>query len=267
MIPPPNQPKDFLGLQLRDMPYFRAVLRAVECRFYQEFTLVSPVLDVGCGDGHFATIAFDRPLDAGVDPWTGPVREAGRRGAYRLVAQSYGDRLPFEDGHFSSAVSNSVLEHIPDVDAVVCEISRVLRPGSLFLFCVPNQNFLNNLSVSSFFDRAGLRGVGNTYRTFFNRISRHQHCDSPEIWQARLAAAGFRVEKWWHYFSPQALHILEWGHYFGLPAWIMHALTGRWILGKAGWNLALTRRVVRKAYDEAPQQPLGSYTFYVVTKV
>ncbi len=145
MIPPANQPKDFLGLQLRDMPYFRAVLRAVECRFYQDYTLEAPALDVGCGDGHFATIAFDHPLDAGIDPWTGPVHEAGRRGAYRLVVQSYGDRLPFEDGHFSSAVSNSVLEHIPGVDAVVCEISRVLKPGSLFLFCVPNQNFLANL--------------------------------------------------------------------------------------------------------------------------
>ncbi len=191
-----NQPKDFLGLQLRDMPYFRAVLRAVECRFYQDYALEAPVLDVGCGDGHFATIAFDRPLDAGIDPWTGPVREAAQRGGYRLVTQSYGDRLPFEDSYFSSAVSNSVLEHIPDVDAVVCEINRVLKPGALFLFCVPNQNFLANLSVSNFCDRAGLRSLGDSYRAFFNRISRHQHCDSPEVWQARLASAGFQVEKY-----------------------------------------------------------------------
>ncbi len=267
MIPPAIQTKDFLGMQLRDMPYFRAVLRAVECRFYQEYNLASPVLDVGCGDGHFVTVAFDRPLDAGIDPWTEPVREAGRRGGYRLVVQSYGDRLPFEDGHFSSAISNSVLEHIPDVDSVVCEIGRVLKPGSLFLFCVPSQNFLANLSVSNFFDRAGVRSLGDTYRAFFNRISRHQHCDSPEVWAARLATAGFRVEKWWHYFSPQALHILEWGHYLGLPAWIMHALTGRWILGRSSWNLALTRAIVRRAYDEVPQQPRGSYTFYVTTKL
>ncbi len=267
MTPPANQTKDFLGLQLRDMPYFRAVLRAVECRFYQDFALEAPVLDVGCGDGHFATIAFDHPLDAGIDPWTGPVHEAGQRGAYALALQCFGDHLPFAAGHFSSAISNSVLEHIPDVDAVVCEVSRVLKPGSLFLFCVPSQNFLSNLSVSNFFDRMGLHSLGNAYRAFFNRISRHHHCDSPEVWQARLEAAGFRVEKWWHYFSPGALHILEWGHYFGLPAWIMHALTGRWILGRAGWNLSLTRRLVRKAYDEAPQQPQGSYTFYVARKV
>lgn len=259
--------KDFLGLQLRDMPYFRAVLRAVECRFYQDFELPGPVLDLGCGDGHFATIAFDHPLDAGVDPWTGPVRQAGKRGGYRLVAQGYGDRLPFEDGHFGSAISNSVLEHIPDVDAVVCEIGRVLKPGAPFLFCVPNQYFLSNLSVSSFFDRLGLKGIGDGYRSFFNRISRHQHCDSPEVWEARMKSAGFRIEKWWHYFSPQALHILEWGHYLGLPSLVSHAVFGRWILSRSDWNLALTRAIVRSAYDEPSQQPRGSYTFYVAKRV
>ena len=52
--------KDYLWLHLRDLPYFRAMLRAVEAQFYQEFELPAPTLDVGCGDGHFATIAFDR---------------------------------------------------------------------------------------------------------------------------------------------------------------------------------------------------------------
>ena len=262
-----SQPRDFLGLQLLDMPYFRAVLRAVECRFYEDYDLPGPVLDLGCGDGHFVTVAFDHPLDVGIDPWTAPVREAGKRGGYRLAVQGYGYRLPFEDGYFASAISNSVLEHIPDVDSVLCEINRVLKPGSIFLFCVPNQNFLANLSVSNFFDRLGLRPFGDAYRAFFNHISRHKHCDSPEVWEARLKIAGFKVEKWWHYFSPHALHILEWGHYFGLPSWITHAIFGRWNLTRSGWNLALTRSIVQPAYDEVPDQPKGSYTFYVAKKI
>jgi SAM-dependent methyltransferase len=267
MKKPTSHSRDFLGMQLRDMPYFRAVLRAVECRFYQDYHLTGPVLDLGCGDGHFVTQAFDHSLDVGVDPWTGPVHEAGKRGGYLLTVQGFGDRLPFKDGHFNSAISNSVLEHIPDVDSVVCEIGRVLKPGSLFLFCVPNQNFLPNLAVSSFLDRIHLRRLGDGYRSFFNRISRHQHCDSPEVWQARLKKAGFRVEKWWHYFSPEALHILEWGHYFGLPSWIIHAVFKRWLLVRSDWNLALTRSIVRRAYDEHPKQPKGSYTFYVAKRV
>ena len=258
--------KDYLWLQLKELPYFRAVLRAVECRFYQDYPLESPTLDLGCGDGHFATVAFDRQLEVGIDPWSGPVLEAGQRGGYRLTVQGYGDRLPFQDGYFSSAISNSVLEHIPDLDATVNEIGRVMKPGALFLFCVPNHLFLANLSVSNGLDRAGLRGLADAYRGFFNRISRHHHCDSPEIWQTRLERAGFKVEKWWHYFSPRALHILEWGHYFGLPSWIAHAFFKRWILAAALWNLALTRKLVEPAYTEASEQPQGSYTFFVARK-
>lgn len=259
--------KDFLGLQLKDMPYFRAVLRAVECRFYQGFPLQQPILDLGCGDGHFASIAFDHMIDVGIDPWAGPVLEAGKRGNYASALQGYGNQLPFPDDYFASAFSNSVLEHIPELDPVLAEMHRVLKPGALFLFCVPSHNFLSNLSVSNFFDRIGLKGLGNLYRAFFNRISRHHHCDAPEVWQQRLEKAGFKIEKWWHYFSPRALHILEWGHYFGLPSWILRMTVGKWNLVRADWNFTLTRAVVRPAYGEAPEQPEGSYTFYVVRKI
>lgn len=248
------------------MPYFRAVLRAVECRFYQDIPLPEPVLDLGCGDGHFASLAFDHPLAVGIDPWAGPVLEAGRRGTYRLAVQGSGDRLPFPDGYFASALSNSVLEHIPELDPVLAEMNRVLLPGALFLFCVPSHHFLENLSISAFLDRIGLRPLGDAYRRFFNRISRHHHCDSPEVWQKRLEKAGFTIEKWWHYFSPRALHILEWGHYFGLPSWMARMTVGKWILARGDWNLVLTRAIVSPAYNEPAEQPSGSYTFYIVRK-
>ena len=79
-MPSSTQKKDFLWLQLRDLPYFRGVLRAVESRFYQDIELPRPVLDLGCGDGHFVTVTFDTPIDFGIDPWTGPVHQAVGRG-------------------------------------------------------------------------------------------------------------------------------------------------------------------------------------------
>lgn len=257
---------DYLWLNLRDLPYFRALLRAVEARAYQQFDLPAPALDVGCGDGHFASVAFERPFEAGIDPWGGPLRQAARTGAYRLALRSYGDCLPFSDQSFACAVSNSVLEHIPDVDSVLREISRVLKPGSPFIFCVPNHNFLPNLSLAGWLERAGLRRLAGSYRRFFNRISRHHHCDPPEVWQARLERAGFSLERWWHYFSPAALHTLEWGHYFGLPSLLARWLFGRWILLPAPWNLALTRRLVQPFYDEPPEHPQGAYTFYLTRR-
>ncbi|HWQ04218.1 MAG TPA: class I SAM-dependent methyltransferase [Longilinea sp.] len=266
-MPSSSQPKDFLWLQLQDLPYFRAVLRAVESRFYQDIPLPQPVLDLGCGDGHFVTITFDKPIDFGIDPWTGPVKQAAQRGGYRIVVQGAGGEIPVPDGTFASVMSNSVLEHIPELDPVLAEVARVIQPGGLFVFCVPNHNFLDNLSVSSFFDKIGLHFLGNAYRTFFNRISRHYHCDSPQVWQDRLARAGFRIERWWHYFSPKSLHILEWGHYLGLPSLVSHVLFRRWILLRQPWNLVLAKAICQPAYDEPDSQPKGSYTFFIARRM
>ena len=141
---------DFLWQQIKEMPYFRGLLRAVEARFYQDISLEKPILDLGCGDGHFASIAFSEPLDVGVDPWKGPVQLAAKQGSYHLVINGSGDRLPFPDGYFSSVISNSVLEHIDDLGSVLNEIARVSRQNAKFVFCVPNHHFLDNLSISYF---------------------------------------------------------------------------------------------------------------------
>ena len=89
--------KDYLWLNLRDLPYFRSLLRAVEARFYQDFELCSPILDIGCGDGHFASIAFDQPIDVGLDPWGDPIREAAQRGAYHSLVQAEAGKTPFPE--------------------------------------------------------------------------------------------------------------------------------------------------------------------------
>ena len=90
---------DFLWQHLQDLPAFRALLRAVEARFYQDLLpLEEPVLDVGCGDGHFASVAFPHALQAGMDPAANTLREARARGAYDLLAQALGDGQALRDG-------------------------------------------------------------------------------------------------------------------------------------------------------------------------
>ncbi len=258
--------KDHLWPQISSLPYFRGLLRAVEARFYENITLPSPTLDLGCGDGHFAGLAFDRPLEVGLDPWQGPLLEAEKRAAYLKTVHAPGDKIPFESGFFASAVSNSVLEHIPELDPVLSELARVMKPGAPFVFCVPNHNFLKSLSISNFFDRAGLHALAKGYRRFFDRIARHHHCDDPQVWKARLEKAGFELQDWWHYFSPRALRVLEWGHYFGLPSLVSRKLLGRWILVPARWNLLLTESITRPIYQEPSNQPEGTCTFYIARR-
>lgn len=259
--------KDYLWLNIRELPYFRGALRAVEGGFYEHFALQKPVLDLGCGDGQFAEITFDLRIEVGIDPWFAPLQEARHRDAYNHVIMNEGARLPLPNDYFATVISNSVLEHIEYLPPVLAEVARVLKPGGLFLFCVPNHQFINNLSIAKFLDGCGLKKMAHRYRTWFNKISRHYHCDSPEVWERRLQEAGFDLERWWHYYSPKALAMLEWGHYFGLPSWIIHRVTGRWILVPAKWNLWLTRKIVEKSYGESTHcDPNGAYTFYVARR-
>jgi SAM-dependent methyltransferase len=263
---PSKESLDLFWLHIRDLPYFRALLRSIEARFYQEIHLPEPVLDLGCGDGHFSSVAFNSPLKVGLDPWESSLREAARKRSYQFLLQAQGNQIPLVDEAFASVISNSVLEHIPDIQPVLSEIARVLRPGAPFFFCVPNHNFLPSLSVAKFLDKVRLGVLGVAYRNFFNRISRHHHCDPPEVWIDRLENAGFRIDRWWHYFSPRMLHVMEMGHYFGLPSMVVRWITGRWVLFPSRENLAITSRFIRPYFELDPVCADGVYTFYITRK-
>ena len=249
--------KDFLFLHLRDLPYFRALIRGVEATYYQDLDLPAPVYDVGCGDGHFASLTFDRKIDVGLDPWHRPIHRAKKYGAYRGLVEADGARSPFPDDHFASAFSNSVLEHIPHIEAVLAETARVLQTGAPFYFCVPNPRYLSELAIS--------RLLGNRYTEWFRQISRVKHADWPEVWAGRLEQAGFELVRHWNYFSPSAMRVLEWGHYFGVPSVAARILTGKWVISLSRWNLWLTERFVRKYASPEPVED-GTFTFYIARK-
>ncbi len=269
-----NQPHlsqdDLLWRQLKTIPAFRALLRAVESRFYRQIELPGPMLDLGCGDGHFAQMTFDkpqeeRPFTVGIDPWWGPLQKAQHSGQYAQVMQGMGNRLPFPDNCFGSAISNSVLEHIPDVQPVLDEVGRVLKPGGYLVITMPSHYFTQNLGGAAFFEKLGLPGLAGRYRQLFNFISRHAHTDAAEVWADRLARAGFTVERWQYYFSTRALRALEWGHVQGLPSAVLHAVTGHWILAPWESSLRRTERWLRPFYnEEAP--PNGAYVLFIARK-
>ena len=258
---------DLLWQHLKSLPAFRALLRAVEARFYQNLDLPEPILDLGCGDGNFAELTFpNRMLTAGIDPWWNPLQKAKRANAHQLLLQSLGHNLPFPDNHFATIISNSVLEHIPDVQPVLQEANRVLQPDGRLVITMPNHNYTNYLDGALFFDRLGLKGLAGQYRRFFNFIARHAHTDSAERWAVRLAQAGFVVEQWQYYFSKEALHALEWGHVQGLPSAVLHALTGHWILAPWESNLWRTERWVRPFYEEEPAVDDGTMVLLIARK-
>ena len=249
--------KDFLFLHLSGLPYFRAFLRAVESAYYRDLDLLSPILDVGCGDGNFAALTFDHNIDVGLDPWHGPIHEAKKFGAYKALVESDGAKSPFPSEYFASGFSNSVLEHIPHIDAVLKETARVLKKDAPFYFCVPNTRYFSELSIS--------KVLGKPYENWFRKISRVEHADEPDVWKERLERTGFEMIRYWHYFSPASMRVLEWGHYFGVPSVFARVLTGKWIISRTAWNLWLTKKYVSKYASPDPLEN-GTFTFYIARK-
>jgi SAM-dependent methyltransferase len=257
--------RDYLWLHIRDLPYFRALLRAVESRLMQQVELPKPILDIGSGDGHFASVTYKEMLDLGVDPAVKPTREAMQRGAYRLLVQADGTDLPCADGSFASAMSNSVLEHVEQLEEVLAEVWRVLKPGAPFVFTVPNPGYRNQLSVPRFLRRLALEQLAVAYEDWFMWISRTKNLLDEATWRRLLEQVGFKVERSQPYFSPGALRVLEWGHYFGAPCLLPRWTIGRWILAPTRWNLWLTEQLVRPYYEELASE-VGTYTYYLARR-
>lgn len=114
-------------------------------------------LDLGCGDGHLMAIILEHTgsraiVGLDIDPQETAIARA--RELYREVLTSPADDLPFSDSQFDFVFSNSVLEHITNIDGVLREVARVLRLGGHLLFTVPGPEFHQCLRGPRFGDRA-----------------------------------------------------------------------------------------------------------------
>jgi SAM-dependent methyltransferase len=229
--------------------------------------LVAPVLDIGCGDGHFASIAYDTPIDVGIDLSRPEVAEAGARGreVYRHVMVASATDLPFPDASFSTVLSNCAIEHMPDLDRVLSEIARVLRPGGTFATTLPSEHFADMLLGSTVLRRLRLHRGAAAYGRFFHRISHHHHVDPPDTWRRRLAAYALEMDEHQYYFSARSHRRFDASHYLGVPNLVTRKLTGRWVLHPIHGRLF--DRWLRPSYDEPLPQPIGAYQYVRCTRV
>ena len=91
------------------------------------------VVDVGCGAGIDSLVAAKKVTPdgwvIGVD-MTPSMLEKARRAGFKGVEfrEGYAEALPVEDGWADVVISNGVLNLMPDKDAALGEMSRVLKP-------------------------------------------------------------------------------------------------------------------------------------------
>jgi SAM-dependent methyltransferase len=103
------------------------------------------ILDIGCG----SALVADRVLDVnaryvGLDFPAHHLGYAAKRfldmprQLETVFIRGDGERLPLRDGTVDVVVLSEVLEHLLEPDRAVWEISRVLRPGGVFLMTTNN---------------------------------------------------------------------------------------------------------------------------------
>jgi 2-polyprenyl-6-hydroxyphenyl methylase/3-demethylubiquinone-9 3-methyltransferase len=116
----------------------------------------STVLDIGCGGGLLAEeLARLGCRVTGVDPSQPSLAVARDHAAREGLEIDYmpgkGEELPLPDASFDVACCCDVLEHVRDLDAVILETSRVLRPGGLYLYDTINRTIRSRLVVIKLF--------------------------------------------------------------------------------------------------------------------
>jgi SAM-dependent methyltransferase len=182
-----------------------ALWRAVELRVVAEERYERPLLDLGCGDGLIGRVLFGAGeyVDVGFDPWLEQLRQAARSGVYRHLDLANGHRLPYADDTFVTVFSNSVLEHISDVEPVVREVGRVLLPGGRFIFTVPSDSFRVLLDGYARRMESGDAQGAEGYASSVDGWLEHHHYHTPAEWQCLLGAAGMTLIKARYYIPGQ----------------------------------------------------------------
>ncbi len=108
------------------------------------------VLDVGCGQGRHAfaayrkgahVTAFDQNESdlADVKSMFAAMELEGEAPGGATACVQHGDvlEMPFETGTFDRVIASEILEHIPDDERAMAEITRVTKPGGLVAVTVP----------------------------------------------------------------------------------------------------------------------------------
>jgi 2-polyprenyl-3-methyl-5-hydroxy-6-metoxy-1,4-benzoquinol methylase len=108
------------------------------------------VLDVGCGEGHFAAaLMHTRAEVVAVDVAAEPLRRALARHPdldARLVQPEA--PLPLEDSSFDVVWAGETIEHVADTSRWLSELRRVLRSGGLLLLSTPDHGPLSRLRLA-----------------------------------------------------------------------------------------------------------------------
>ena len=116
-------------------------------RFVRELGPVTAALDLGCGDGRL-TVELQGEDVVAADVSKVALERARRRLPHaRTVPLTPDEPLPLADGAFDLVLCAETIEHVRDVQLLLSEVRRVLRPGGRLALTTPAHGRLSGLDV------------------------------------------------------------------------------------------------------------------------
>lgn len=194
-----------------------ALWRNIELEILRTLDYSEPILDVACGDGFLGNRLLKKHKVTGFDISLKDIKEARKKENYRGIFMADASSIPLKDRTFRTVFSNSVFEHIQQVDRALIEVSRVLVDNGRFIFTIPNDKFSEYLFVSEFLRKLGFSGLSEIYKKKANEFLKHRNLDSLDLWSRRLKQVGLKIEKVIYYLPKNTVYL--WDILF-LPAYV-----------------------------------------------
>ena len=196
----PRPPASASELSLDDFrryfPHTPTALCIKECArlsAIRRYTCPGPILDVGCGDGLFARIAFDEAEVWGIDIDAAEGRWAAASQAYAQIVLGDVTRASLPQSFFNTCVANCSLEHVPRIDLALKNIFNSLRPGGTAYLFVPAADWASHLTSARVARDVGLPALAKLIQGAIDRQFRHHHLYDADGWRRVVAGSGLRV--------------------------------------------------------------------------
>lgn len=194
----------------------------------KEFALDGPILDVGCGDGLFATVAFRDAEIWGIDIDGEEGRWAQASRAYSQVVLGDITKAKLPDTFFKSCTANCSLEHVPDIDAALRTIARSLEPGGRAYLFVPNKDwaakFLTVRLLGALFGERAGTFLQNGIDEFF----KHHHLYDEQGWRDVIERSPMNLVEIRPVLSTSTTRTFEAFLLPSLLGWANKKMTTRW---------------------------------------
>jgi SAM-dependent methyltransferase len=197
-MPQAGPPAPELTLQdfERYFPHVPTALAIKECArlsVVRRYPCPGPILDVGCGDGLFARMAFGDVEVWGIDIDAAEGRWAAASQAYAQVILGDVTRATLPDAFFATCVANCSLEHVPRLDLALRNINSALRPGGVAYLFVPAVDWAAHLTSARVLTRLGAPALGRQVQRSIDRQFRHHHLYDADGWRRAVLEAGLEV--------------------------------------------------------------------------